>query len=405
MAVVRTHTLLSVDEWAQILQISPWDINQFQYPGAKSAQCKDVFYQYGWQKDHLSREEVGEAIAEAERMIADELLYWPAPHYEVDEPVTYTRPSKRQLFGFAGDVRGDWKSIEARWHKVIKGGVLNRTHIGTITAPPDLTFSDLDGDGIQETFTATITNAAIGLITDYSEIALYFITADRHGEPLDETWRIRPIKAAVSGNTATITGHKTLLTNPTPEYATDVEPLVATDAANYVSSVECYRTFTDDTATDALPYQGVAMWKDNPSCESGCTFSITPLCLGNHNNEQGEVMASFGEPCTWPFPNREPNSLQINYVSGVPLVNGRMDKFMAQTVAYLSVSLLANEKCGCERTNRILARLRAPELKFQDKSADATSFAESTNSFPMTFGGQWAWKRINQNRHIEAIGI
>jgi len=95
----------------------------------------------------------------------------------------------------------------------------------------------------------------------------------------------------------------------------------------------------------------------------------------------------------------------VNYVSGAPLVNGKMDKIFAQMVAYLSVSLLANEKCGCDRTNRILAKLRAPVLKFQDKSADAQSFAESTNSFPMTYGAQWSYARVKSMLDIEAIGI
>lgn len=403
MATSRTHTLLSIDEWAAIVGISPWDVNQFRYPGNKSAQCQDVLYQYAWQKDHLSREEIGEAIASAEKMIADELLWWPAPYYSVDEPVTYPRPYQPQAFGFAGTPRGEWKSMGVRWHKVIEGGVFNRTHIGTV-AGADLTFVDRDGDGVEETFIATITDAAIGTLTDPYELALYFITANRHDEPLDETWRIRPLTITTTGNTATLTGHKTLLCNPTPEYAVDAEPLDATIAANYVTSVECYRVFTDTTSTAALPYQGVAKWKSDPACTSGCTFQILPLCIGQQQSEQGQITVAFGDPCTWPYA-WEPDALQVNYVSGAPLVNGRMDKTLAKMVAYLSVSLLANEKCGCDRTNRILDRLRAPELKFQDNSAGATSFQESTNNFPMTYGGQWAWARVSQNRHIESVGI
>lgn len=404
MAVSRTHTLLSIDEWAQILQISPFDMNQFRYPGSKSNQCQDVFFQYGWQKDHLSREEIGEAIAAAEAMIAEQLLYWPAPHLEVGEIVKYPRPHQRPLFGYAGTSRGEWKSVGARWHKFISGGVLNRTLIGTITGN-DLQAFDRDGDNIKETFVATITDASIASITDVNEIALYFITADRHDEPLDETWRIRPIKVSVSGNTATITGHRTLLANPTPEYATNAQELDAGTDSNYVVEVECYRTFVDTSATEALPYQGVAMWSIIPGCTDGCTFSIRHLCLTDRFDEQGQIAPDFGLPCDWPFPTREPDRISINYVSGVPLVNGRMEKSMAQMVTYLSASLLANEKCGCERTNRILAKYRAPVLKAQDTANGFSSYAEDVNSFPMTYGGQWAWSRVQQLRHIEAVGI
>lgn len=404
MAVSRTYTHLTIDEWAAVLQISPWEINQFQYPGTKSAQCNDVIYQYGWQKDHLSREEIGQAIADAERMIANELLYWPAPHYEVAEPVMYPRPHQRQAFGYAGTPRGEWKSASARWHRIISGGLLNRTSIATI-AGADLVKLDEDNDGVFETFTATITDAAISTITDASELALYFVLADRHGEPLDETWRIRPVRVTIVGNTATFRGHRTLLSKPASEYAVNSQVKSALDDANYVTSVECWHTFTDTSATAALPYQGVAEWKTIPGCADGCTFAISPICINQQNYEQGQFYADLGNACTWPFPDREADRLAINYVSGVPLVNGRMDKFFAEIVAKLSVSLLANEKCGCERTNRIIDKLRAPVLKFQDKSANATSFAESANAFPMTYGAQWAWARVNANRHIEAIGI
>jgi len=404
MARASTFLNLSIDEWSAIIGISPWDVNQMRYPGTKSAQCQDVIFQYGWIKDHMSREEIGEAIANAEAMITAELMYAPAPFYVIDESVAYPRNYNRQAWGFAGDIRGDWKSVGLRFHKFIKGGVLNRTAIGTISGA-DLTFQDLDGDGIQETFTAVITNVAIGSVVDPYEITLYFAAANRHGEPLDETWRIRPIRVSVVGNTATITGHKTILVNPTPEWAVNATELDATVASNYVSSVECYRTFTDDTATSALPYQGVAIWKNNPDCTQDCTFSIKELCLGQQQNEQGQIFASFGNACTWPFPTREPDRVQINYVSGVPLVNGRMQKLYAQMVAYLSVSLLANEMCGCDRTNRILAKLRAPTLKFRDASADAQSFEESTNAFPQTYGAQWAWNRVNELRHVEMVGI
>lgn len=405
MAVARTYTHLSIDEWAAILQISPWDINQFQYPGTKSAQCKDVIYQYGWQKDHLSREEIAQAIADAERMIADELLYWPAPHYEVGETVIYPRPHQRELFGYAGTPRGEWKSASAHWHRILSGGVLNRTFIGTISGAA-LDPLDEDNDSIRETFTATITDAAIGSITDANELALYFREDDRHGETLDETWRVRPVRVTISGNTATFRGHRSILANPTSEYAVDTQPNDAKDSANYVTHIECWRTFTDTTATEALPYQGVAKWAVIPGCTSeGCQFAIRQLCISDQNYSQGQFSADLGNACDWPFPDREADKLVINYVSGVPLVNGRMDHFFAEIVAKLSVSLLANEKCGCDRTNRILDKLRAPVLKFQDKSADATSFAESENNFPMTFGGQWAWARIKQNRHVEVIGI
>lgn len=405
MARASEYTLLPLDQWAQILGLSPWEFNGFTFPAPKSNQCREIFRQYQWQGDHLSREEVASAIADAERMIADMALFWPAPHYEVDEVVQYPRPYQRDAYGVAGTWRGEWKSFGLKYHKVISGGVVNRTHIGTIGGA-DLTKLDLDSDGVYETFQAVITDAAIGSITDEDEIALYFVTANRHGEAIGETWRIRPVRVSISGNTATITGHRTLLTNPVPEFVVAPTDLVVSDATNYVTSVECYRVFTDTTATAALPYQGVAIWKNVPECTQDCTFTVKPLCLGQDQNEQGQVFASFEFPCeaTW-LGNREPDRVQVNYVAGLPLVNGKMEPEMAKAVTYLSLSLLAKEPCGCDRVNRIFAKYQAPILRFEDNSANAQGYTQGANRFPMTFGAQYAYNRIRHWQHIEAVNI
>lgn len=404
MATASTYTLLALDEWAAILGFSPFEFNGCFYPAPKSAQCRDIFKRYPWQKDHLSIEEVAQAVADAEQMIANTCMFWPAPYYTLDEAIQYPRPYQRANFGLAGDWRGNWKTFATQWHKVISGGVFNRASIGTI-AGADLTKLDLDGDGVYETFQAVITDVSIGTLTDPYELGLYFVAADRHGEAIGEIWRIRPLKISITGNTATITGSRPLLIKPSPEFGVSPADLDATDDTNYVTSVDCYRAFTDTTATEALPYQGVAVWKNIPDCTQDCTFSIKELCLGEHNNEQGQIFASFGDTCTWPFPSREPDRVEVNYVSGVPLVQGRMDSNWARIVTYLSVSLLANEACGCERTKRIFDRWKAPIERFIDNTAKASAFADSDNPFPMTVGGLYAWNRCSELRHIEAIGI
>jgi hypothetical protein len=82
-----------------------------------------------------------------------------------------------------------------------------------------------------------------------------------------------------------------------------------------------------------------------------------------------------------------------------------MQPEMARIVTYLSVSLLANEKCGCERTNRILAVWKSPVLKFRDDTAKAFAYEDSRNPFPMTVGGLYAWARVKRLRDVEAVGL
>lgn len=400
MARASTYTLLPLDSWAAILGISPWEFNGCTYPSKKTNQCKAIFQQFQWQQDHLSREEVAQAIADAEQMIADELLYWPAPKYFVDAPVEYPRPARRELYGFGGTPRGEPKSVQLPWHHVVSGGLFNRTLIGTISS---ITVDDLDSDGVKETFTATITDAAIATITDPNELALYFDDTDRHGEDVLETWRVRPIKVSISGSTATFTGHRTLLIKPAPEFGVSPDDLDASIDANFVTSLLCYRAFTNTASADDTPYQGVAIWNNDPACSQNCTFSIKALCLAQFLNEQGRVTASFGPPSQWPFPRREPDSLQVNFYAGLALENGQMQREMAKCVTYLSTSLLAHTKCGCEQSSRILANWQARVIRFQDSSANATAYANSDSPFPATNGGVWAWKRVRNWRNVEAV--
>jgi hypothetical protein len=407
MARCSTRTGLPLDTWAAILGISPWEFNNCRFPVPKAAQCSDSTYQFPWQKDHLSREEIGEAIASAEFMLAKELYYWPYPRYTVGEPVQYPRPHQRELFGYAGTPRGEMKSFELKWKKIITGGVFNRTLIGNLPSA-DIVKQDLDGDGIYESFTATITDAAIADIDDPYELGLYFVAADRHGEDVTESWRVRPLTITISGNTATFKGHRTLLVNPQKEFAVAVTQFDPALDATYVDSLDCYRAFTDTSDSAEFPYQGVAKWKTIPGCTTNCTFQVKALCLADQNYDQGYAYASFGLPCDWPYHDREPDSLEVSYLSGYPLVNGTMEDEMAKIVTYLSVSLLANEKCGCDRSNRILDKWRKPILRFEDNTAaesGAQAFTANKTPFPMTVGGQYAWARIKRMRDQEIVSI
>lgn len=392
MARATTHTLLPLDTWAQIMGIDPWGFNQigqgFTNPGA--GQCDDVFYQWQWQRDFISREEVATAIAEAEYSIAEQLGYWPAPKYFVDEHADYPRaaPLRRQsLFNAVGE----WKAVDLDWGYVIGGGLLNRT---SISANAGVTLSDPDGDGVNERFTVTFATA----LTDPNEIGLYFAATDRMNDPVGEQWRIRPVVVVISGGNATVTGHSSLLVKPILTTTTDPQDLGVNDAI-YATQVDAYRVFRDDTHTDSSPFQGVAIWDSDPSCEPDCTFEVSPICLGERGREQGKAYVSISQwSCHW-----IPNRLQINYLAGYPLDSqGRMDGELARIVARLATALLPSEKCGCDRWNRILQHWRAKP----NEGDDGRSFSQreiDTNPFVERNGALWAWKRINSLRSMGVV--
>jgi len=386
MARAEIFTLMPLDTFASILGLSPWEFNGAKHPVAKSAQCKDVLYSYPWQHDHLSRQEVAQAIADAEQMLTDELGYFPSPAYVPDEELPYTvawRPG-----GHLPPI------LELKRKHFITAGVQARTEIGTID-DTDLAAVDLDGDDVFESFTATINDPAIADITDPNELVLYFAPDDRMGQPMKETWRIRPVSVEITGSQAVFTGHRTLLIKPALQNAVNIKPLDPGSADTYVTEVVCYRVYTDDSATAETPNQGVAIWDRQAGCHSpDCSGSSHYLCLGHHNDKRGQVYASFARNC----PARRPNCLTVNYFSGLALENGQMQEEMAHVVTYLAAALLANESCDCERTQRILAFWKERPQSFVDEANKATAYSKDFNSipFPVTRGGIYAWQRVKR---------
>ncbi len=402
MARANTRTLLSLDQYAEVMGLNPWEFNQIGkgVPSLIAAGCDTVWFQHPWQKDFLGREEVARAIFRAEVALTHQMNFWPAPQFTVNEEKPYPRPFKRTVFGAMGTPRGQWKALQTRWHKVIGGGILARTKIGDDAT---IVYSDEDGDGLNETFTVThtITTETV------DEIALYFITADRVGKPIDESWRIRPVSVSIVGTTATITGHKSQMVLPKLTEKTDPDNLDVTVIGNFAVTISVFRTFRDTTFTNDDPNQGTAIWEPPPNCtDNDCTVEFRGVCLGNRDAENGWIVVQE-EPVNWPR-RREPDRVSLNYLSGVPLLNGRMDDEMAQLVAYLATGWLVSEKCGCERSNRIIRYWRRIPSVGKETARSMTIEEINDNPFGLpTQGALYAWKHLLHSdlKHVVGISI
>lgn len=384
-----TETLLSLFEWCQIMGINPWEAAQFESPTNHSAQCESVWFQSQWQQDFLSREELASTIEKAEAAIADALRYWPAPKY-LAQTVQSPRPYDRRMYGDGTVHRGQWKTLTLDYGHVLGGGVLARD---LIEADRPVVRTDPDNDGISELFTVTVTTT----LTDPDEIALYITPTDRHGVPLDETWRIRPVNVVISGGAATITGHSALLVKPDRTTVVNPDRLDPAVDANYIEKVDVYRTYRDTTATNAHPAQGWALWEalpDNPYANPPTTQTTRAIAIGERLAEAGQVYAAYSDPSScigW----REPDRVRVQYLAGVARENGRMARAMADIVAHLTAGWLTAEKCGCERSNRILTYWREMPSQASDGTTARPLTAEEVNNpFGATRGAIWAWKRV-----------
>lgn len=384
------ETQLTLLEWAEYYGISPWEMAQFEIP--ENNQCDTVVFQHTWQTPQfLSREEVARAIAAAENMIATKLTFWPAPKF-VEETVEWPRARPLQWVGYAPAV-----PLSLNWRKIQGGGSMART---VIAATVNVTRSDPDSDNYDELFTAT---TPAGSLTDASEIAVYFIDADRLGEDLDETWRIRPVRVTISGGTITIKGHSALLCKPAKTTAINPEPLSPTDAANYVTQIAVYRVYRDATATEENMLQGWALWDEWPGadCDSTpCYQTARPVCIAEQFAEGGQVRINFADSTCWDW--RTPNRAHLKYISGVPRQpNGRMDRQYAEIVARLSAALLTADKCGCDPAQNLLHYWRS--LPGDGEEDRPTTAEEILMPFGPRRGAVFAWKQVRDLRILGGV--
>lgn len=394
MGFAATETQLPIDQWARIMQLNPWWTNQWgiSLPKSDSVQCPHVLMQFSWQQDFMSRELIAQSISMAESMIAEQLNYWPAPKYVTDEPIQYPRPRQRDYYAGGDTARGQWKAVQVRWLKVQGGGVLARTAIDLAAA---ITRSDPDGDGLKELFTITVPTT----VTDPREIAIYYTSADRNAEPISEAWRIRPVVVTIAAGVATIKGHASLLAMPDKQLAYDAKKLDVNDATNYITTVEVYRLYRDDSydITASTSKQGYAMWEqacDNPPCAS----LVSPVCLGPRDPEIGYVWVDYTIAGCF---SRAPDRLSLSYLAGQPLENGQMNRTLADAVAHLATALLPVEGCSCAAVERILAYWReSPPAAGEGLRERLTGLGSADNPFGAKRGERYAWERIKPLRKL-----
>lgn len=394
MGRASVETLMPIDTWAKIMGVSYFEFNQLGqgFPKPDTKQCPHVFMQFPWQNDFLAREEIAQTIQIAENLIAQQLGYYPAPKYIVDEVQPFPRPSQRDLYGLGRTNRGQWKAVGLDWKKVQGGGVLARTSIALHAA---VTYSDKDGDGVNETFTAS----AATTVTDINEIGVYFTDTDRNTEPIAEQWRIRPVRVSIAGGTVTIVGHSSLLVVPDKTLVTNPANLDVTNVANFVTEVEIYRVYRDDTVdnTNNTSKQGYAMWETIDCQTPPCGVQYAAVCIGARDANLGFVSVDYqpAPVCQGVAPDR----VSLSYLAGEPLINGQMNPDMADIVAHLATAMLPSEKCGCDRAQRIIAYWRqvapAPGEGLRET---VTGLGHMENPFGTQRGAIYAWQKVKQLR-------
>lgn len=379
--------------------------------------CSPLVRQYSWQNsDAASRSEIAHAIETAEQRLADMLDFTVAPVY-VSETVPWP---------WASDAWGRWWNVQLGAQYIQAAGIEGLT---AIQAGAAVVFSDSDSDGYNDTFTI---GPLATSVTDPTEIALYFASADRFDGPdystaVGERWRVQPIRVTISGGFVTIKGPAWLLVRPvlyegvTNIGANGIDPA---NAANFATTMDVYRRFTDPSGTTQDTAQGALIWETRPChgawcCCDGCAATstlgspadpnatavalarvglrdarhgIVSLGEATYNTTTGIWSASCCTACD------VPDRAVVRTLAGYPLDSrGQMDPFWQTVVARFAAAELARPICGCDDANRELYRWQFDLARTSgagDEAYGAISPEDLNNPFGTRRGHVYAWRAI-----------
>jgi len=418
---------LPVYTFFEILGAHPW--HSFGIAGtgtlAVSSGCDTLVRRYEWQNsDAAGLQAVERAIETAERKLTDHLGFSPAPHY-----VSETLPWPR-----TGNVSGRWQNVQLTEGEVRAVGVETLASISTGAA---VTYSDEDGDTIDDTFTVS----AATTVTDTSQIAVYFSSGDRFNAwgsttAIGSRWRLLPVTVTISAGTVTVKGPKQLCVKPLKyEGVTNIgaNGLEIATAGNFVTTLDIYQRYTGTDSTNVATSQAVITWETSP-CHGWwcCCASCTPDPFAGSPSDPAAVAQAVARVgirdgtlglvtpweaiynsttsvwstdeltvCDWP------DRVTVRYLAGYPLSSdGQMQEPFRTIVARLAAAELARPICGCESANRELARWQfdlARSGGANDEIYGAVSADDLNNPLGTRRGHAAAWRFIRQRQNVRGF--
>jgi hypothetical protein len=395
VARATTVTWLSLDRWAQIIGIDPLIFNGLISRSLQSETCGDVWFQYAWQDaNKISREDIAQAIQDAEKAIANYVGYPLLPDWFEDDGVPTVRPSVPTLFSNGRNIRGMAKSVFSQRGYVISGGIRAKS---LVVLGSGITRTDNDGDGYKETATVSI----LTTVTDPDEIHLYY-----PGQVGADEWEIRPIKVSIVGGMAVITFHSSQIVDPDLLEQIDASAQDADVDANYVITADVYRVYNDPQTQVQMLWENTD--GDCGSCET-CEWSEQYGCLAIRNPKLGEV--SY-HPATWnavtaEFDSseyslaRDPDRLHLYYRAGWKLSSLTrpycdMDPYWERAVAYYACGLLDRDICECNNARAFVNHWREEVNKTTSERSFNVSPRQLDNVFGSTRGALYALARCMQ---------
>lgn len=414
--------LLSLENWRRIISYHPWHFWQLADNDIipVTSNCNSIVRQYAWQNaDAGGRSDVLEAIEHAESSLAELLTFWPMPRYAkktLQFPQFYDRGVWR-ISHADGD--GRWLDVNLPSEGFIDSlGPVDLDLLGSQA----VTFSDDDEDGLKENFaTAAIATSE----TDPDNIAVYFSTADRLDDVLDN-WRILPVEVTISAGSVIVTGKKWQIVRKILYEGAGKVAIAPTVVGNFAVTLDIYVRKTNVTGITNDEAQSLLIWETSPypnwavCCSNGVDDSSTDPAAeaigiaraGIRNSEMGIVnlgrAAYNADTGVWSAINwgicRPPDRATVRYYAGYPLQNGDMAKKMQIAVARLAAAELPHKICACDQSNRELHRWQF-DLSRSNLPEEYAFFSANDLENPLGTrrGHVYAWKFVKEFRNTPVV--
>jgi len=290
----KNYGLLGV--WPEVMHEDVWRFNQILGQGVRAAAgCSNTPY-LQYQRDNIAR-----ALGQAVYLTAEYLGYWPMPVYIANEEIT-----------ISSSLQWDRQTLATRYGHLQSFG---RRATTVIQAGSSVTFSDEDGDMIEETATISVTTTV-----DVSEIQVFFRTTDSGATgAADERWRVEPLTISASGGTVTITGHRSQFVHPKEVWRTeyiDRQPHAGDtgDGDDFVTAVDVYRVYTVSTDAVQLLLNPADVGAGNTPISATAVITNAELGTFTLYTDTGQTL-----------PAGVPYAVRVDYLSGLALTDGRMD--------------------------------------------------------------------------------
>ena len=411
-------THLPLDRFARVVSYSPILFNQvvvMHNELQRDVSCSDPVLQYSWQPrggGRPGREEIAQAIQQAEDMIYRVLKFSPSPRWFVDEVNLQT--AHRVGYWPNGTI-----GLRANNFYLIEPGVERYTYLESAA----VLYADEDGDEYKET-AGLVLNSTHG-ITDLSEVSVFPPGIN------DPALEIRPLRVEINriDNKLLVFMPRHLLVRLELQERLDAAGVDGMDDTNFYPELDVYRHWNDPSESVEIewPCGGCGV------C-TACRTSTVTGCMRINNAKNGliQIQPALYRPddsgeyfdyiggsspvgswdflgCTWV---QAPARVKLKYRAGY--VDHRLRRKLVEmapelerAVSFLALSYLDRDWLTCEQIRNLQAHWRFDLARQESNPSMSVSHRLDPDLLKCPFGttraALYAWRVIQPLMVGEAV--